>query len=126
MVYSNQHVDRSYHSSKEIREYQDRGMMKWQGFYLSEHTSAMKKWKEKAELPILTNELEIDEKYRLLVQSMLNRLEISLELKPGRLTDQMTGIVKELLSPSEVLLEITKDNFCRIRMDKIITIILRN
>ena len=34
-------VDRSYSPYKEVREYQDRGMMKWQGFYLSEHTTAM-------------------------------------------------------------------------------------
>ena len=35
-------VDRSYSPYKEVREYQDRGMLKWQGFYLSEHTTAMK------------------------------------------------------------------------------------
>ena len=35
-------VDRSYSPYKEVREYQDRGMMKWQGFYLSEHTTAMR------------------------------------------------------------------------------------
>ena len=35
-------VDRSYSPYKEVREYQDRAMMKWQGFYLSEHTTAMK------------------------------------------------------------------------------------
>ena len=34
-------VDRSYSRFKEIREYQDRAMMKWQGFFLSEHTKAM-------------------------------------------------------------------------------------
>ena len=35
-------VDRSYSPYKEVREYQDRAMMKWRGFYLSEHTTAMK------------------------------------------------------------------------------------
>ncbi len=35
-------VDRSYSPYKEVREYRDRGMMKWQGFYLSEHTTAMR------------------------------------------------------------------------------------
>ena len=35
-------VDRSYSQFKEIREYQDRSMMKWQGFFLSEHTKAMR------------------------------------------------------------------------------------
>lgn len=36
-------VDRSYSQYEEVRAYRDRGMMKWQGFYLSEHTSEMKK-----------------------------------------------------------------------------------
>lgn len=39
-------VDRSYSQYKEIREYQDRGMMKWQGFFLSEHQAAMKAERE--------------------------------------------------------------------------------
>lgn len=32
-------VNRDYSQFEEIRNYQDRGMMKWQGFFLSEHTS---------------------------------------------------------------------------------------
>lgn len=33
----------SYHSDPLIRDYDDRGMVKWMGFYLSEHTSEMEK-----------------------------------------------------------------------------------
>lgn len=36
-------VDRSYSQYEEVIAYRDRGMMKFQGFYLSEHTSEMKK-----------------------------------------------------------------------------------
>ena len=36
-------VDRQDSQFEEIRLYQDRGMMKWQGFFLSEHTSEIKK-----------------------------------------------------------------------------------
>lgn len=32
-----------YHPDQLIRDYNDRGMMKWLGFYLSEHTSEMEK-----------------------------------------------------------------------------------
>lgn len=32
-----------YHPDPLIRDYQDRGMMKWLGFYLSEHTAEMEK-----------------------------------------------------------------------------------
>lgn len=35
-------VDRGYSQFEEIRNYHDRSMMKWQGFFLSEHTTAMK------------------------------------------------------------------------------------
>lgn len=35
-------VDRSYSQFAEIRDYHDRCMMKWQGFFLSEHTKAMR------------------------------------------------------------------------------------
>lgn len=38
----NDRVDRSYLPYKSAREYQDRGMAKWMGFFLSEHTSALK------------------------------------------------------------------------------------
>lgn len=33
----------SYHPNQLVRDYDDRGMMKWLGFYLSEHTSEMEK-----------------------------------------------------------------------------------
>ena len=36
-------VDRQDSQFEEIRQYQDRGMMKWQGFFLSEHTTEIKK-----------------------------------------------------------------------------------
>ena len=38
----NDRVDRSYLPYKSAREYQDRGMVKWMGFFLSEHNSALK------------------------------------------------------------------------------------
>ena len=71
-------VDRSYHPSKAIREYQDRGLMKWQGFFLSEHTTAMKQWKEEERLPQFSDDMTPQEKMLLLSQSMLNRLDIVL------------------------------------------------
>lgn len=33
----------AYHSDPLIRDYDDRGMIKWMGFYLSEHTAEMEK-----------------------------------------------------------------------------------
>lgn len=33
----------AYHTDPFVRNYDDRGMAKWMGFYLSEHTSEMEK-----------------------------------------------------------------------------------
>ncbi|EOI55418.1 hypothetical protein [Enterococcus gilvus] len=55
----------AYHPDPYVRDYDDRGMAKWMGFYLSEHTSEMKKdntirnkiWFRKEQM----NDLEIGE-----------------------------------------------------------------
>lgn len=36
-------IDRSYLPFKSAKEYIDRGMSKWMGFFISEHTSALRK-----------------------------------------------------------------------------------
>lgn len=36
-------VDRSYLPYKSAREYRDRGMAKWMGFFISEHSTALSK-----------------------------------------------------------------------------------
>lgn len=43
-------IDRSYLPYQSARDYQDRGMAKWMGFYLSEHTTALSKAKTKEDL----------------------------------------------------------------------------
>lgn len=40
-------MNRSYLPFLSAREYQDRGMAKWMGFFLSEHSSSL--WEEKIE-----------------------------------------------------------------------------
>ena len=40
-------IDRSYLPFQSAREHQDRGMMKWMGFFLSEHTSSLHEDKTK-------------------------------------------------------------------------------
>ena len=36
-------IDRSYLPYKSAREYKDRGMAKWMGFFISEHSTALSK-----------------------------------------------------------------------------------
>ncbi|WP_374286982.1 hypothetical protein [Lactococcus sp.] len=120
MAYSK--VDRTYHPSKAIREYQDRGMMKWQGFYLSEHSSAMRQWQVEERTPVSADQMENEEKAQLLSQSMLNSFEIVLKMKPGRLEDEQIGSVREWLSPNEILFESRQHKLKHVSVAKILNI----
>ncbi len=51
-------IDRSYLPFQSAREHQDRGMMKWMGFFLSEHTSSLHEDKTKENLGSHLDDLE--------------------------------------------------------------------
>ena len=42
-------IDRSYLPFQSARDYQDPGMQKWMGFYLSEHTSSLSEEKNRVD-----------------------------------------------------------------------------
>lgn len=71
----------SYHSDPLIREYHDRGMAKWMGFYLSEHTARMKTEKTKRNLTrprkLQMNAIEIAE---ILSTSYLSKNLVEIQL----------------------------------------------
>ncbi|OFI46773.1 hypothetical protein BG262_02955 [Floricoccus penangensis] len=73
-------VDRSYSKFPEIRDYRDRGMKKWQGFFISEHNTAMKQDKLKVN-PDEFIQAEEDEIMLLLNQAFLNELQIKLVIR---------------------------------------------
>ena len=58
-------IDRSYLPFQSAREHQDRGMMKWMGFFLSEHTSSLHEDKTKENFRSHLDDLE---KFTLLNQ----------------------------------------------------------
>ncbi len=53
-------IDRSYLPFKSAREHQDRGMEKWMGFFLSEHTTSLIDDKNKVDM---TPALKQEEKF---------------------------------------------------------------
>ena len=56
-------TDRSYLPYQSARDFQDRGMAKWAGFFLSEHSTALaKKELDMSQLP----QLDRQEKFHLL------------------------------------------------------------
>ncbi|URZ87932.1 hypothetical protein [Floricoccus penangensis] len=98
-------VDRSYSKFPEIRDYQDRGMKKWMGFYLSEHGSAMKRdaiiaGQEKVD------KIELEEKIQLLNQAYLNKLTIELVLSVDEIISRIQGTVAEFTSTDFVFFKV--------------------
>ena len=71
-------IDRSYLPFQSAREHQDRGMMKWMGFFLSEHTSSLHKDKTKENLRSHLDDLE---KFTLLNQLYSSKLLGSFQIK---------------------------------------------
>ncbi|EPD33467.1 hypothetical protein QP568_06265 [Propionimicrobium lymphophilum] len=66
-------IDRSYLPFKAAREYRDRGMVKWMGFFLSEHTSALSSIGDKVDFSLKMPE---EEKVFQLSQVYVNKLTI--------------------------------------------------
>lgn len=68
-------IDRSYLPYKSAREYMDRGMAKWMGFFISEHSTALSKEGDTIDFSEMVDE---EEKILSLTQVYLNRKKILL------------------------------------------------
>jgi len=68
-------IDRSYLPYKSAREYKDRGMAKWMGFFISEHSTALSKEGDTVDFYESTDD---EEKILYLTQAFLNRKKILL------------------------------------------------
>lgn len=86
-------IDRSYLPFQSAREHQDRGMMKWMGFFLSEHTSSLHEDKTKENL---TSHLDNLEKFTLLNQLYSGQLLGNFQIKDQGRRCRCSGYVVEL------------------------------
>lgn len=78
-------TDRSYLPYQSARDFQDRGMAKWAGFFLSEHSTALAK--KELDISRLT-QLDRQEKFYLLNQAYSQQVPIRITfLNQGKLTD---------------------------------------
>lgn len=68
-------IDRSYLPYKSAREYTDRGMAKWMGFFISEHSTALSKEGDTIDFSEMIDE---ETKMLSLTQVYLNRQKILL------------------------------------------------
>lgn len=94
-------IDRSYLPYQSARDFQDRGMAKWAGFFLSEHSTALQtKHLSLEELRLLSNE----EIRLLLEQAYQQKTYLSLSSLQDNQVAVYYGQVYSL-SPSEVLIK---------------------
>ena len=90
-------IDRSYLPFQSARDYQDPGMQKWMGFYLSEHTSSLSEEKNRVDF---STDLILDEKLYLLSQLYVGQLKGSFVVKEKKQKATIIGKVRELSSKS--------------------------
>ena len=110
-------IDRSYLPFQSARDYQDPGMQKWMGFFLSEHTSSLGAEKNRVDL---STDLNAVEKLLLLSQLYINQLKGSFVVKEKNHKSTILGEVREL-SPQEISVR-TDEGYRLIRVDDILTI----
>ena len=86
-------IDRSYLPYQSAREYQDSGMQKWMGFFLSEHTMSLEEEKYRIDL---TSDLNIAEKLLLLSQLYVGKLKGRFTVKQKAQKVTLIGEVREI------------------------------
>ena len=110
-------INRSYLPFQSARDYQDPGMQKWMGFFLSEHTSSLSAEKNRVDL---STDLNPVEKLLLLSQLYVGRLRGSFVVKEKNHKSTILGEVREL-SPQEISIR-TDEGYRLIRVDDILAI----
>ena len=110
-------IDRSYLPFQSARDYQDPGMQKWMGFFLSEHTSSLGAEKNRVDL---STDLNPVEKLLLLSQLYVGRLKGSFMVKENNHKSRIIGEVREL-STEEISVKID-EGYRLLRIDDILEI----
>ncbi|MCD0095272.1 hypothetical protein ACFKKA_07370 [Streptococcus agalactiae] len=89
-------IDRSYLPFQSARDHQDRGMMKWMGFFLSEHTTSLDEESHRIEF---TDELSSLEKLTLISQlytgQLMGRFTVKQDNQKVTYQGQVTEISKD-------------------------------
>ena len=87
-------IDRSYLPYQSAREYQDRKMAKWMGFFLSEHSTALN---ETGNTIDFSDKLPHEEKVILLNQVYLNKLKTIFTTTEGFVIGEITAFNRDLI-----------------------------
>lgn len=112
-------IDRSYLPFQAARDYQDRGMMKWMGFFLSEHTTSLDDDRNRIDM---TSDLTDMEKLVLIGQLYASQHQGMFVMKGKNIKNTHFGRVTEI-SPIEITIK-SRDGYRMIRVDDILEISL--
>ena len=110
-------IDRSYLPFQSAREYQDTGMQKWTGFFLSEHHTALA---EDANPNDYQTRLTLDKKLLLLNQLYANQLFTQLDVLRNGTKKTIIGTVPSV-TETDVSVK-TDKGYLRIKLDDILNI----
>ena len=110
-------IDRSYLPFQSARDHQDRGMMKWMGFFLSEHTTSLDEEKHKI---IFSEELSLLDKLTLISQLYSGQLSGQFIVKEGNQKVTYQGQVTEI-SKDEIVMK-SDEQFHLIKVENILAI----
>lgn len=94
-------VDRGYLPFQSAREHQDRGMMKWMGFFLSEHTTSLGEEKDRLDF---SDELSHLDKLTLISQLYASQLIGQFIVRRDKQKATYQGQVTEL-SKDEIVIK---------------------
>lgn len=110
-------VDRSYLPWQCAREYQDVGMQKWMGFFLSEHTTALS---DDANKITYLSDLVLENKLLLISQLYTGQLTAKLVILFDEKRVSYTGTVSEV-NKSRILIK-TKEGHVNVTLNEILNI----
>lgn len=110
-------IDRSYLPFQAARDYQDRGMMKWMGFFLSEHTTSLDDDRHRIDM---TSNLTDMEKLVLIGQLYTSQLQGMFVMKGKNVRNTHFGRVTEI-SPKEITIK-TADKYQLLQVKDILSI----
>lgn len=110
-------IDRSYLPFQSAREYQDTGMQKWMGFFLSEHTTALVD--DTGRMTYHTH-LSPEQKLLLLSQLYSNQINAQIIAQEKNELKIYTGTIPNI-TPQYILIK-TTEGHKRILLDDITTI----
>ena len=114
---SDKMVDRNYLPFQSAREHRDRGMMKWMGFFLSEHITSLTDDKNKVDM---TTTLTKAEKLTLIGQLYASQLTGEFLVRTGKTKTSYWGQVTEL-HPTEITIK-TSERYQLLKLKDVLEI----